>query len=130
MYKSIKIAAIVATTLLAVPAFAGGHLSGGIKEMKTSAGQVLAAENGMTLYTFDKDSAGKSNCNGGCAAGWPPLMAGSYAKDHEKLTVISRDDGSKQWAYKGAPLYFWQGDKKPGDITGNGMKKVWHIATP
>ena len=73
---------------------------------------------GMTLYTFDKDSGGKSACNGPCATNWPPLMAGADAKAAGDWTVITRDDGSKQWAYKGKPLYTWVKDTKPGDNDG------------
>ncbi len=91
---------------------------------------VLADSNGMTLYTFDKDAKGKSMCNGPCATNWPPLMADAGAKKSGKYSVITRDDGSKQWAYKGKPLYTWSKDQKPGDKTGDGFNKVWHAAKP
>jgi len=90
----------------------------------------LVGANGMTLYTFDKDSAGKSACNGPCAANWPPLMAAADAKATGDWTVITRDDGARQWAYKSKPLYYWVKDQKPGDRTGDGVNKVWHLATP
>jgi predicted lipoprotein with Yx(FWY)xxD motif len=85
---------------------------------------------GMTLYTFDKDTAnsGKSACNGECAEYWPPLAAGEYAKASEGFSVITRADGSKQWAYKGKPLYHFLADKKPGDRKGDNKKNVWHVA--
>jgi predicted lipoprotein with Yx(FWY)xxD motif len=93
-------------------------------------GKVLTDAKGMTLYTFDKDGGSKSACNGPCATNWPPLMASADAKPAQSYTVISRDDGSKQWAYKGKPLYTWSKDTKPGDVTGDGFNNVWHIATP
>jgi predicted lipoprotein with Yx(FWY)xxD motif len=93
-------------------------------------GKVLTNAKGMTLYTFDKDSKGKSACNGKCAVNWPPLMASAGAKAEKDYTIITRADGSKQWAHKGMPLYTWIKDKKPGDVTGDGVKKVWHVATP
>jgi predicted lipoprotein with Yx(FWY)xxD motif len=83
---------------------------------------------GMTLYTFDKDSAGKSACNGPCAANWPPLMAGADAKASGDWSIVTRDDGGKQWAYKGKPLYTWAKDTKPGDMTGDKVNNVWHTA--
>jgi predicted lipoprotein with Yx(FWY)xxD motif len=83
---------------------------------------------GMTLYTFDKDSGGKSMCNGPCATNWPPLMAGPDAKASGNMTIITRDDGSKQWAYKGMPLYTFAKDTKAGDMMGNGVNNVWHVA--
>lgn len=85
---------------------------------------------GMTLYTFDKDSGSKSACNGPCAANWPPLMATDGDQASGDYSVITRDDGSKQWAYKGKPLYLWVKDRKPGEKTGDGVNKVWHVATP
>jgi predicted lipoprotein with Yx(FWY)xxD motif len=84
----------------------------------------------MTLYTFDKDSGGKSACNGPCAANWPPLMAGADAKPSGDWSVVTRDDGGKQWAYKGKPLYTWINDKAAGDKTGDGVNNVWHVAKP
>jgi predicted lipoprotein with Yx(FWY)xxD motif len=88
----------------------------------------LVAANGMTLYTFDKDSSGKSNCYGDCADSWPPYLAKSGAKAPAKgFTSIKRKDGSKQWAKDGQPLYFWVGDSAPGDTTGDGVGGVWHI---
>ena len=92
---------------------------------------VLADAKGMTLYTFAKDAAGKSACTGGCATNWPPLAAAADAKPMGEWTVITRDDGSKQWAYKGQPLYTWVKDTKPGETTGDGVGGgSWKIAVP
>jgi predicted lipoprotein with Yx(FWY)xxD motif len=93
---------------------------------------VLTGPNGMTLYTFDRDTAGsgKSVCNGPCATNWPPLFAAEGAKDRGDYSVITRDDGKKQVAYKGKPLYYWVKDAKPGDKTGQGVNGVWQVAKP
>ena len=85
---------------------------------------------GMTLYTFDKDSAGRSVCNGDCAQKWPPLVAAADARAHGDYAVVTRDDGARQWAYKGRPLYTWFKDQKAGDTSGDGVNGVWHIARP
>lgn len=92
-------------------------------------GGVLTDSKGMTLYTFDKDKAGsgRSVCNGKCAVKWPPLKASTEAKPSGKYTVVTRNDASRQWAYDGKPLYLWVKDKKPGDRTGDGVAKVWHV---
>ena len=82
---------------------------------------------GMTVYTFDKDSGGKSMCNGDCAKNWPPMMAPAGAKAEGKFTPIKRDDGMMQWAYDGKPLYTFVKDEKPGEMKGDGMKDVWHV---
>jgi predicted lipoprotein with Yx(FWY)xxD motif len=96
----------------------------------TSKGKALVDGKGMTLYTFDRDTAGTSNCNGVCATNWPALAATADAKPSGQWTVITRADGAKQWAYKGAPLYTFSKDTKPGDVTGDGVNSVWHIAAP
>ncbi len=93
-------------------------------------GGMVTNSAGMTLYTFDKDAGGKSMCNGPCAANWPPLMAAADAKAAGDYTVVTRDDGGKQWALKGKPLYTWVKDQKPGDKTGDGVNNVWHVAKP
>jgi predicted lipoprotein with Yx(FWY)xxD motif len=111
-------------------------LLGGCAAMAASpaavADGVLVGPNGMTLYTFDKDIAGsgKSVCNGPCAVNWPPLMAGAADHANGDFTVITRDDGAKQWAVKGKPVYYWIKDSKPGDKTGDGVNKVWQTAKP
>jgi len=97
---------------------------------QTAKGPALADAKGMTLYTFDKDSEGKSACTGKCAENWPPLAADSTGAPPAGYSVITRDDGQKQWAYKGKPLYGWVKDTKPGDTTGDGVNGSWHIATP
>ncbi len=89
----------------------------------------LVDARGMTLYTFDKDVAGsgKSTCNGGCAALWPPAMAAASDQPMGAYTVVVRDDGSRQWAYQGKPVYTYQADQKPGERAGDNFKDVWHI---
>jgi predicted lipoprotein with Yx(FWY)xxD motif len=100
------------------------------KVADTSKGKALVDAKGMTLYVFDRDTAGKSACNGQCAQNWPPLAAPASAQAPADWTVVTRDDGSKQWAYKGKPLYTWTKDTKAGDVTGDGVNNVWHIAQP
>jgi predicted lipoprotein with Yx(FWY)xxD motif len=121
-----KLQAVLAAAVLCLPALAFAQAP-----VKTEGG-VLTNAAGMTLYTFDKDEAGKgkSACNGPCAANWPPLMAAADAKADGDYSIITRDDGGKQWAFKGKPLYLWVKDAKPGDKTGDGFNKVWRVAAP
>jgi len=98
------------------------------KPAMTAADGTLTNAAGMTLYVFDRDAGGKSACNGPCAANWPPLMVVGNAAPAGDWTVIVREDGGKQWAHKGKPLYAWSKDAKPGDKTGDGMNSVWHVA--
>lgn len=118
---------VIALFLLAAPAFAQMAPA---KTADTAKGKALVDAKGMTLYVFDKDTAGKSACNGKCATTWPPLMVAADAKASGDWSIVTRDDGAKQWAYKGKPLYTWSKDKAPGDVTGDGVNNVWRIATP
>ena len=117
---------------LLTAALLGGHASASAADPVMVADGMLVGPNGMTLYVFDSDTAnsGKSACNGPCAINWPPLMAADADKPMGNYMVITRDDGKKQWALKGKPLYFWAKDSKPGDKTGDGVNNVWHIAKP
>ncbi|MGF6425145.1 COG4315 family predicted lipoprotein [Bradyrhizobium elkanii] len=128
MKTSISLALATAMSLaLASTAFAAPPTKTGT----TAKGSVLTDAKGMTLYTFDKDSEGKSGCNGPCATNWPVLKADAGDKAEGGYTIISRDDGSRQWAYKGKPLYTFAKDQKAGDITGDGfLDGAWHLAQP
>ncbi|WP_421857066.1 hypothetical protein [Oricola sp.] len=121
------------TTLAATAVFyvlAGAAFAAPVSIVDTAKGEVLAGENGMTLYTFKKDTDGVSNCYDDCATKWPPLFAADDDKAEGDYTVVARKDGTKQWAKGGMPLYFWFKDGEPGDITGDGVKGVWDLARP
>lgn len=92
---------------------------------------------GFTLYVFDNDvadsdgdGAGDSDCNGMCAVNWPPLYADAGATPSGDWSVITRDDASMQWAFKGEPLYFFIGDSAAGDTAGDQVGGGWHVARP
>jgi len=93
---------------------------------------ILVDQAGMTVYTFDKDQAnsGKSVCNDQCAKAWPPVVADANANPEGDYSIIERDDGTKQWAYKGQPLYTFAKDTKAGDKTGDKVREVWHVVKP
>lgn len=93
-------------------------------------GDVLVDASGMTLYTFDRDPLGKSACSAECAAKWPPLVAARGARPAGAYTIVARDDGRRQWAYKGKPLYASSADRKPGDLAGEAADNIWRVARP
>lgn len=99
-----------------------------------SLGNVLTGPNGLTLYTFAKDSAGVSNCTGQCAVNWPPLLVAQLPTRGVAvpggLDTLIRTDGSRQVMYKGRPLYYWKGDLKSGEASGEGVMNVWSVARP
>lgn len=134
MQKAFIVAIAMSTAVLGEAWVAGGaDAPPPLKATKAGdLGEVLTGPNGMTLYTFANDKqAGKSACNGQCAANWPPLHPTAAAPaPTAPLSVITRDDGSKQYAYKDKPLYYWKNDKKPGDTTGHKFRDVWFVAQP
>lgn len=93
----------------------------------TSAGSVMTTPSGMTVYTFDKDQPGQSNCSGDCAMKWPPVTADADAQEHDRMTLITRSDGQRQWAYDGMPLYTYHADAMRGDAKGDNVGNVWHV---
>jgi len=100
-------------------------------------GKILVDKNGMTLYVFDKDTVGKSNCTGDCLVKWPALTVedeNTVLTPGEgvtaELAVITRDDGTYQVTANGMPLYFYQKDTKPGDVVGQAVGEVWWVVGP
>jgi len=125
-------------SLAALLSLAPAVSSAGEASVKTASkegvGAFLVDSKGMTLYTFKKDSPGKSACAGECLAKWPafagdPAAAGDGLKASD-FSSITREDGAKQVAYKGMALYYFVGDKAAGDTAGQGMKGVWMVASP
>lgn len=117
-----------AMALLSTAAFAEDYVGGAVKSTEIDGKEVLTDANGMTLYTYDKDTAGVSNCYDKCAVNWPPLFVSDGAAADGDFTIVDRTDGTRMWAYKGLPLYLWIKDEKPGDTTGDGVGEVWHTA--
>ena len=130
---------LASTTTMLASIGAAAVLAAGCANMMSSSssapapammsGGALVGPSGMTLYTFDRDVAGsgKSVCNGPCAALWPPLMAAEKDQPAGAYTIVMRDDGGRQWAYKGRPVYYYKSDAKAGDRTGDNFRDVWHI---
>ncbi len=106
------------------------------KTMDTALGAVFVDQNGMTLYTFDKDQKGAamSACVDKCIENWPPFLAadGAMADGAWTIVDVKDKDGAmkKMWAHDGWPLYLWVKDTKPSDVTGDLVGGVWHVAKP
>lgn len=83
---------------------------------------------GMALYNYDANSDGQPNsCNGDCAKTWPPLTAAKNIRGIGEWTTVSRGDGTKQWAFRGHPLYTYVGDTMPGQVNGDNVNG-FHLA--
>jgi predicted lipoprotein with Yx(FWY)xxD motif len=115
------------------PAVLKGSLAAG---NTAKSGAIVLDGLGYTLYRFDKDTAAPSasNCNGDCAAKWPPVPvnAKSTAKgiDAKLVGSVTRADGTEQLTLGGWPLYRFAGDKAPGETNGQGVGGTWFIAAP
>ena len=113
---------VAAACLLPIAAFA---------EAPKVANGIVVDDDGMTLYTFDKDTVqGKSACTGACAATWPAALADPYDKASGDWGLIASADGKHQWTYKGHPLYRYAQDTRAGQTNGDGFKDMWHVAKP
>lgn len=109
-----------------------GSASGNIiSTMSGSKGNYLVGSNGMTLYVFDNDTKGVSTCTGSCAGIWPAYTTSTApATLPTGITTASATNGSTQFVYKGRPLYYYSGDQVVGDMNGDGIMGIWHIAKP
>ena len=98
-------------------------------------GSYLVDGNGMSLYAFQKDSPGVSNCYDSCANNWPPLLTSDAPTAGEGVDgglfgTSERTDGTTQVTYNGWPLYYFKSDSKAGDLKGQGVQDVWYILSP
>jgi predicted lipoprotein with Yx(FWY)xxD motif len=117
------------------PTAAAAASGAAVKVGDSTKGKVLTDSAGKTLYTFKNDTTpGKSACNGGCASTWPALTATAAPSGVSgapgAFALITRDDGSQQVTYKGAPLYRYSGDAAAGDTKGDGIGNIWFVAAP
>lgn len=104
----------------------------GLKLAQSKLGQVLTDDKGHTLYAFTPDQAGKSTCYDTCAQTWPPLLTqaapvGAAGVTASLVGTTTRSDGGKQATYKSWPLYYYAGDRQPGDLKGQGVGGNWFV---
>ncbi len=114
--------------LLTLSFLAQGTFADDLSPLKIHEG-LLANENKMTVYVFDRDKDGIPTCYAGCATIWPPVL---FPEGEVKapLSIVVRKDQTRQIAYKGKPLYLYADDESPGDTNGDGISGIWHIIRP
>ena len=130
--KKSAMAAVLALGLAmsGAPASAESHGNELVHSRQFNGQVYVMYQDHMSLYTFDRDQAGISNCRGECASVWKPAVLDAGVELGENYSIIERADGSMQAAFRGKPLYLYAGDSKPGDINGDGIDGVWRLARP
>jgi predicted lipoprotein with Yx(FWY)xxD motif len=103
-----------------------------VKSSDSDLGTILVGPDGRTIYGFTNDKDGQSNCSGTCADAWPPVIVDDGwtvgpGLDSAIFNAVTREDGSKQLVAGSWPLYYFSGDAKPGDLTGQGSGGVWFV---
>ena len=124
---------LAATTLISLTLGSGSTLADShgndFVHSRTNNGQIyIMYQNHMSLYTFENDEIGESNCYGACAKTWPPALLPAGTPLGENYSLIQRSDGTMQAAFKGQPLYLYIKDRKIGDTKGDGVGNVWFLA--
>jgi len=130
MLKTTKSVILGLGLMLGFSAFANAAPARPAMAVSQASQKHFANASGRSLYTFDKDTPGNSECNLLCAAAWPPLLAPAGARASGHWSLVQRASGLMQWAYNGSPLYTYRFDFKPGDVRGDGSEGVWHLARP
>jgi len=115
----------------AVPVTSGTVVSLGQND---TLGSFLVDDKGMTLYRFTKDTPNTTVCYDKCATAWPPLLTTGNAVagegvDASLFGTTTRTDGAVQVTYNGWPLYYYEKDKAPGDVTGQDVGGVWFVVS-
>jgi predicted lipoprotein with Yx(FWY)xxD motif len=134
----ITLVGLVAVLGLALSGLAWSQVTGGadkpVIKTKAGVGNYLADGTGRALYFFKNDAMNKNSCTGPCLKKWPvyyadPLTAPA-GSDAGSFGAFTRKDGKQQSTFKGWPLYYFAGDKLPGDTNGQGVKDVWFVVDP
>jgi predicted lipoprotein with Yx(FWY)xxD motif len=135
------ILAVLAAALLAPAASAapaGTDATATVSVRSSDFGRIVFDGRGRALYAFTRDKGARSSCSGACAAAWPPLYArgplrAGAGADHALLGTTRRSDGTRQVTYAGRPLYYYVGDRRPGQVRCQnvfGFGGLWLVVRP
>jgi len=132
MTRKLSLAAIALSASLLAACGTGGVHHAKPSTPTCAADGTLIGPDGRTLYFFTRDAqgSGASACYDQCAVNWPPLAVASGAQPQGDYTILVRSDNTRQWAYKGQPLYYFAKDTRPGEKLGDGVNGVWKVARP
>jgi predicted lipoprotein with Yx(FWY)xxD motif len=101
-------------------------------------GKILFDGRGFVLYAFTRDPRGRSACKGACAAAWPPYLVSRRARaaagvKSSLLGTTRRANGKIQVTYAGRPLYYYVGDRRPGQVLCQNVDEfggLWLVVRP
>jgi predicted lipoprotein with Yx(FWY)xxD motif len=139
---AISAVAITAGVAASSPSGAGSAAPAGVSHLittgSTGAGPILVDDSGRTVYLFAMDTGSMPTCDGPCATYWPPVPAPEQADtqagvDSASLGSIAAPGVGRQLTYAGHPLYYFAGDKDPGDTSGQGLDDFgakWYVVSP
>ena len=128
--------------VVAAPAMSSGEAAptgrATVKAATSRFGQILFDGRGFVLYGFTRDPRGRSVCSGACAQAWPPYIVASKPAagagvNAKLLGTTRRADGKLQATYAGKPLYYYVGDRKPGQILCQNVQEfggLWLVVRP
>lgn len=108
---------------------ADAPLPAAVSLVRTNGAYSFRDDEGRALYFYDRDTAGRSNCDGQCAVAWPPIAAPADAHQIGDWTPVRRSDGSNQWAYRGRPIYRFARDADASQASGASVPG-WRVAAP
>ena len=125
-------------SLAATFAVSGAPTSPSVTVRSSDYGRILFDGRGKALYAFTRDSRGRSRCSGACATAWPPFVVSQKPRaaagvKASLIGTIRRSDGKLQVTYRGRPLYFYVGDRKPGQVLCQNVKEfggLWLVVRP
>ncbi len=121
---------VITVAVIGGAAFLAGYNAAPPERAPADAVAFVMNRNHYSLYTYDGDGVGVSNCYDACAEIWPPTIVPEGAEIPASYSLVERRDGTMQLAYKGQPLYRYSGDKEIGDVSGDGVDGVWRLAKP
>src|SRR2546423_702065 len=130
MRTLIVLASLLTVAALAAPA---ANAEGAVATHPSRFGTILFDSRGFALYAFTHDTKGKSTCYGACAKAWPPYLVKGAAPKGRLLGTTRRADGSTQVTFAGRPLYYYVGDRSPGQILCQNVSEfggLWLVVRP
>ena|SRR5436309_15227949 len=115
-----------------------GEAKAALSVRSSAYGRILFDGRGKALYAFTRDPRGRSACKGPCAAVWPPFVVRTPPQPGSGISAklvgtTRRADGTLQVTYAGRPLYYYVGDRKPGEVRCQNVSEfggVWLVVRP